>query len=144
MAGSGVATSAVEVVAGLTHWVTALDVEEVKLASPPYVTLRLAVPAAEKAMAQVAVGGTVAWTATAEHPEIGVELLVKATVPVGVPDPGEETETVAVRVTGWPMIEGLGEDESEVVVEALSTVSVRSGEEELAKLADPAKTAVTE
>ena len=29
------------------------------------------------------------------------------TVPVALPDPGATTETVAVKVTGWPKIEGL-------------------------------------
>ncbi len=42
---------------------------------------------------------------------------IKVTVPVGVPEP-EEGATVAVKVTLWPTIAGLGEAVSAVVVVA--------------------------
>ena len=34
---------------------------------------------------------------------------LKVTVPEGVPTPGETAATVAVKMTGWPDTEGLGE-----------------------------------
>ena len=40
---------------------------------------------------------------------------LNVTVPVGVPVP-EAGLTVAVKVTAWPLCEGLGEEVSEVVV----------------------------
>src|SRR5262249_21178573 len=47
----------------------------------------------------------------------------KLTVPVGVPEPGELTVTVAGSVTGAPAVGGFGEDVCVVVVPALITVS---------------------
>ena len=43
---------------------------------------------------------------------------LKVTVPVGVPDPGEAAETVAVNVTFWVVTLGLIEDATAVVVPA--------------------------
>jgi len=51
-----------------------------------------------------------------------VPLSRKVTVPVGVPDPGAEAETVAVKVTDWPKTEGLAEEVTVVVVFDLFTV----------------------
>ena len=42
--------------------------------------------------------------------------------PVGVPDPGATTVTVAVRVMVWPKLEGLGDAINAVVVVAGFTV----------------------
>ena len=36
---------------------------------------------------------------------------LNCTVPVGVPEPGGTTETVAVKVTGWPNTEGFADDD---------------------------------
>ena len=42
--------------------------------------------------------------------------MVKVTVPVGIPwKPG--AETIAVKVTCWPTVDGLSDDESVVVVD---------------------------
>ena len=45
----------------------------------------------------------------------------KVTVPVGVPEPGAEAETVAVKVTDWPKTEGLAEDTTAIAELALLT-----------------------
>jgi hypothetical protein len=44
------------------------------------------------------------------------------TVPVDVPEPGAVAVTVAVKVTDWPNVEGLGELARAVEVPALLTV----------------------
>ena len=43
---------------------------------------------------------------------------LNVTVPVGVPVPGGDGATVAVKVTDWPNFEGLAEEVSAVVVSA--------------------------
>lgn len=58
------------------------------------------------------------------------EPFLKVTVPAGVP-PLEVT--AAVKVTDWPDVDGLREEVSEVVVLALLTVCVSTGEVLLAK-----------
>ena len=52
----------------------------------------------------------------------------KVTVPDGVPDPGEAAETVAVKVTLWPNVDGLTDDTMPVEVFALATV-IDAGDE---------------
>ena len=49
---------------------------------------------------------------------------VKVTWPVGVPEPGLLTVTVAVKVTGWPLTDGFFEDCRTVVVCAGATGSM--------------------
>ena len=51
-----------------------------------------------------------------------VEPCMKFTVPLGVPEPGDVTLTVAVNVTGWPAVPGFDEEVTIVVVLALLTV----------------------
>jgi len=46
----------------------------------------------------------------------------KVTWPVGVPEPGGAAATVAVKVTGWPEFDGLGEEASAVVVPLAWTI----------------------
>ena len=46
------------------------------------------------------------------------ELSLKVTIPVGVPEPGAFTVTIAVKVTGWPKTDGLLLELSVVVVGA--------------------------
>ena len=53
---------------------------------------------------------------------------LKVTVPVGVPEPGATTVTVALKVTDCPGAEGLSEDTTAVEVEALFTVCVKAEE----------------
>jgi len=55
----------------------------------------------------------------------------KETVPVGVPAPGVVAVTVAVKVTDWPMTDGLGPPVTEVLVAAWSTTWVVAGVEVL-------------
>ena len=63
--------------------------------------------------------------------------MVKITVPVGVPAPGATALTVAVKVTVWPDTEGFNEELTVVVVLALLTVCVKSGEVLPLKLPSP-------
>jgi hypothetical protein len=46
---------------------------------------------------------------------------MNVTVPVGVPEPGEVTVTIAVKVTDWPKTDGFTEELTAVVVAALFT-----------------------
>jgi len=64
---------------------------------------------------------------TAVQPEIAVPSAVKATVPESAVPP-DGAETVAVNVTDWFTLEGLGVDASAVVVAALLTVCVSVAE----------------
>jgi hypothetical protein len=61
----------------------------------------------------------------------------KLIVPVGVPDAGAVTVTVAVYVTLWPETEGLTDEVTTVVVLPLFTVWVRFAEVLVLKLASP-------
>jgi len=53
---------------------------------------------------------------------IAVPPSLNVTVPVGVPAAGATILTVAVNVTGWPMLEGFADELNDVAVEALFTV----------------------
>ena len=66
---------------------------------------------------------------------------VKATVPVGVPAPGAEAETVAVKVTA-PSVEGFAEDTSAVAAVACPTTWSTAVEVEPANAPSPLYTAV--
>ena len=67
----------------------------------------------------------VAWPAlSVPVPKVAAPSL-KVTVPVGVPLPGAEALTVAVKVTDWPETEGLAEEATVVVVLAALMVWVR-------------------
>ena len=64
---------------------------------------------------------------------------VKVTVPLGVPAPGATAATVAVKVTLCPNTEGLGEELTVVLLEALFTTCgvAESFPVELPKLLSP-------
>ena len=64
-------------------------------------------------------------------------LALGAGLQVGTPDPGATTLTVAVMVTGCPVTDGFTDDASNVDVEAGSTVCVRLGDIDAAKLRSP-------
>ena len=55
---------------------------------------------------------------TVPQAEIVVPSAAKLTVPPGVPLPGETALTLAVKVTGWPKLDGFGEEVTAVVVAA--------------------------
>lgn len=59
---------------------------------------------------------------TAVHPDIGEPPSKNSTVAVGVPEPGADTDTVAVYVTFCPTIEGFGDEDTEVDVDAFDTL----------------------
>src|SRR4051794_37481470 len=67
---------------------------------------------------------------------------LKVTDPVGVPAPGATAPTVAVKVTDWPKVEGLGAAESAVVVLAWLTVCITAPEVLVRKLLSPPQAAV--
>src|SRR5438067_1065774 len=111
-------TPVVVVAAGMTVWVTGAEVPGLKLPSPAYVAVTVWVPAArvaiEAAVADPSTSGTV-WTSAPSTKN--------DTVPVAVPAPGATGATVAVNVTGWPKVEGLGVDPTVVVVSAVPTIT---------------------
>ena len=69
---------------------------------------------------------------------------VKVTVPLGVPTPGATAATVAVKVTLCPNTEGLGEELTVVLLEALFTTCgvAESFPVELPKVLSPLYAAV--
>ena len=64
--------------------------------------------------------------------------LKKVTVPIGAPEPGETTATVAVSVTGWWCATVLAGAVTLIVVAALATVTVNADDVLVAKLGSPA------
>src|ERR1700731_1673087 len=79
-------------------------------------------PAVSNDVAQEAVpAAATAWTA---DPAIGTPPSKNAAVPVGVPEPGAVTFTIAVTVSGCPATDGFSDDASDVVVAAGLTVCV--------------------
>jgi hypothetical protein len=76
------------------------------------------VPTANAPVENVAVNGAVAERAPLPITAVPSR---KLTVPVGVPEPGATTATVAVKVTDWPKTDGLTDDVRPVVVLALLT-----------------------
>ena len=83
-------------------------------------------------------------TSCAFPPATGtVARTVAPSLKVAVPSEGARVDgdagvTVAVRVTGFPCTEGLGEEVSAVDVAAWDTAWLRAGETLLPKLASPA------
>ena len=65
--------------------------------------------------------------ALAEQPAMSTPLSLNATVPVGVPPPGAVASTVAVRVTDWEKVEGVGAATRPVVVLAAATTCEKEG-----------------
>jgi hypothetical protein len=102
--------------AGLTLWLWIAEVEPLKLASDPYTAVIECGPGVSAEVESVACPPASA-TAPSE-----VAPSKKVTVPVGVPEPGAVTATVAVRVTELPKLVGFGADVTVVVLELLLTV----------------------
>jgi hypothetical protein len=69
---------------------------------------------------------------------------MNVTVPLGVPVPGADTVTVAVKVTDCPNVDGLTDETTAVEVPALFTVWVNTGDVLPLKLALPEYCAVIE
>ena len=93
------------------------------------------VPTGRLVVAKVAVSwpplvDSVSWPST-------VEPFLNVTWPVGTPAPGAVTATVAVKVTDWPIFDGLTEEIRLVVVAALATVWVSVVDVDGALLASP-------
>ena len=76
-------------------------------------------------------------TACAAQPTMSTPPTWKSTVPVRVPDAGAAAVTLAVKVTFAPVLDGLTDDVSAVVVAPRFTVWVRLGAVEPVKLASP-------
>src|SRR5260370_23343144 len=66
---------------------------------------------------------------------------LNCTVPVGVPEPGGTTETVAVKVTAWPKEDGLLFEVAAVSLPARLTFSLSAGLGPPAQLLAPLETA---
>jgi hypothetical protein len=62
---------------------------------------------------------------------------LNVTLPAAVPVPGLVTATVAVKLTGWPTTEGLGDGVKVVVVDAGLTTTVNGDEVLAVKLVSP-------
>ena len=91
-----------------------------KLASPPYDAVIVAVPAEAKLVSRFAV------PPLNKPVPMDVPPFWKVTVPVGVPAPGVVTATVAVKVTLVPTVTGLVElPVTVVVVLALATEKLK-------------------
>jgi hypothetical protein len=101
-------TIAVAVAGKLTACVTVFDVLAAKLASPAYAAAIEWLPDVSVAVVNVATPATRALVPSVVAPSLKVML------PVGVPAAGEVT--VAVKVTDWPLAEGLTDEISVVVV----------------------------
>src|SRR5260370_32871979 len=67
---------------------------------------------------------------------------LNCTVPVGVPEPGGTAETVAVKVTAWPKVDGLLFEVTAVALPARLTFWLSAGLVLPAKLLSPLYTAV--
>src|ERR1700733_3138500 len=92
-------------------------------------------PALANVSAQVARPAPITgWVA---HPAMVAPSSWNATVPVGIPDPGASTLSVAVNVTGCPLTDGSSEDPSNVDVDAGPTVCVRIDDVDPVKLRSP-------
>jgi hypothetical protein len=83
------------------------------------------IPTASEVVEQVAVSGVPILSACVPQPVIVVPLDLKLTVPVGMPEPGEFTVTVAVKVTDAPNMEGLVPVVSATVVVVLALLTLR-------------------
>jgi hypothetical protein len=59
---------------------------------------------------------------------IVLEPSLNTTLPVGVPAPGANALTIALKVTAWPKFEGFGVAVSTDDVDAACTISVTEGE----------------
>src|SRR5262249_6515224 len=97
-------------------------------------------PAAAKLVVSVALPLTVLTGAVARTTLPSM----KVPVPVGMPDPGARTETVAVKVTDWPVAAGLSDDARLTEVAAGLTVRGTPAEVLFAKLPVPVEEAVSE
>jgi hypothetical protein len=116
-----------------TVWFSAAEVLVMNVASPEYLAVTECEPAdrpvdAEKVACAVASSVAV--------PSVDVPSR-NVTLPVGVP--GEVLVTAAVNVMAWPVVAGLAEDVTVVVVlaEGWFTVCVNAGEVLAVKLASP-------
>ena len=112
--GFGKDASVVAVVAWPTTCARGPDELEAKLPLAPKVALIACVPAGSAVVVKIATPPPF----TAALPRVVPES-ENVTLPPGTP---AEEVTVAVNVTDWPNVEGLGEDESPVVVLAWPTV----------------------
>src|SRR5262249_34217881 len=68
---------------------------------------------------------------------------MKVTVPVGTPIPGARTETVAVKVTDWPVTAGLTDDVRATALAGRLAFRARAPEVRFGKLPVPEKEAVS-
>jgi len=116
------------VLAPRTAWEIALEVLVAKFASPAYFAVIECVPAVSVDVANVA-------TPELRVPDPRVVAPSRnVTVPVGVPP---VTVTVAVNVTDWPVVDGLTDEASTVVLALPLTTCVTTEDVLPAKLVSP-------
>ena len=105
----------------VTIWLCAAEVLELKFVSPPYTAVTECVPTASFVVVKVACRVL----PTAPVPStVAVVLSRNVTVPVGAPV--RFGVMVAVKVTAFPLLEGLGAEVSVVLVFALCTTCVKT------------------
>ena len=113
---------------------SAVEVDPLKLASPPYEAVIVCEPAVSDEVLSVAVPALTLPVPMAVLPSR------KLTVPVGEGELPDGGVTVAVMVTDWPTDEGLGEEATAVVVAAFVvafTTCVTADEVDPLKLESP-------
>jgi hypothetical protein len=121
-----------------TTWVNAVLVLVAKLPSPLYTAVIEWLAAASELVVNVAVPPDRVLVPSVVLPSLNV------TVPVGLPAPGAETATVAVKVTLCPTTDGLSDEVTVVVVLALFTTWVNTALVLPLKLESPLYFAVIE
>jgi hypothetical protein len=109
--------------------VTTVEVLEAKFESPPYCAVMECEPAARMEVVNVATPPLSVPVPSVVTPSRNV------TVPVGVPP---APLTVAVNVTDRPIVEGLTDEDSAVVLALVLTTCVTTDEVLAAKFASPA------
>jgi hypothetical protein len=130
------------VAAAITVCVIACDVLAVKFASAPYAAVIECEPAVSVEVLNVAVSGLEPLSVPVP---IAVPPSLKVTVPLGSGVvPATCGATVAVNVTNCPVVDGLAEEVTVVVVVAWVTVCVRAVDVLVPKFVSPLYTAVIE
>jgi hypothetical protein len=124
-------STAVVVLSLLTVWLALGEVLVAKVLSPPYTAVIEWVPTLSELMLNVPCPELRPTLPSVVAPSLNV------TVPVGVPVPGADAVTVAVKLTVWPNTEGSGDQLTDVLVLSWFTVWVSVEDMFVLKLASP-------
>src|ERR1700694_3106378 len=128
-------TTLVVVAPWFTVCVNGADALVVKLASPLYMAVIMLAPTARLFTSHVAFPET--GTAWAAQPAMSTPPTWKSTIPLRAPEAGAVAVTLAVKITFAPVLDGLTDEVSAVLVASRFTVWVGLGAVEPVKLASP-------